>query len=448
MIFIILATLLSFVIIFVTLRYATKIPSKELICYILLAILILLLFGKIGTAIWGLISAIFALFLHFVSNDFLFNLLKIENSSRNKYKLFNIKSGVLILIPLIFLSMYIITPDRMKSFNNDVTDSIQLYKLNEPNKIELFYKNDYLKANYISYSFSKKPYIEITKFKDSSKHEKEFTKLIKDSDLVAFDGAKELKVTYITLGNEKNTVWLELYSNNNNNFFNFLVNPLLIAIFRFYLILLLCPILIVIFDYVEQSIYKFICKIFEVDEKIRNIQGHWYQSHTYECSEKTYFLSTESFSIKGYKLFCNNQQYDLKLNKNKILFKPQKKDVEIHYIENSSKIEIGDFSFENKKSIKIRKFTHPKKSKKLEYYRLENQNNFFEYPKYEHVLCLDVRNNELIETRTGDKFKFKNNGAQNYLEHKQITFESNNDTLLFYNQNKECLASYKKMEKS
>lgn len=447
MIFIILASLLSFVIIFVTLRYATKKPSKDLICYILLAILILLLFGKIDTAIWGLISAIFALFLHFASNDFLFTLLKIENNSRNKYKLFNIKSGALILIPLIFFSMYIITPDRMKSFNNDVTDSIQLYKLNEPNKIELFYKNDYLKANYINYSFSKKPYIEITKFKDSSKQEKEFTKLIEDSDLVAFDGAKEFKVTYVTLGNEKNTVWLELYSNNNNNFFNFLVNPLLIAFFRFYLILLLFPLLTVTFDYVEQSIYKSICKIFEVDEKIRNIQGHWYQSHEYECSGKTYYLSTKSFSIKGYKLFFNNQQYDLKLNKNKILFKPQKKDVEIQYLEDSSEIIIGDFSFKNKKSIKIRKFKHPKKSKKLEYYRLENQNNFFEYPKYEHVLCLDVKNNELIETRTGNKFKFKNNGTQNYLEHKQITFESNNDTLLFYNQNKECLAIYKKMEK-
>jgi len=78
MIFIILASLLSFVIIFVTLRYATKKPSKDLICYILLAILILLLFGKIDTAIWGLISAIFALFLHFASNDFLFTLLKIS----------------------------------------------------------------------------------------------------------------------------------------------------------------------------------------------------------------------------------------------------------------------------------------------------------------------------------------------------------------------------------
>jgi membrane protein len=447
MIFIILAILVSFVIIFVTLRSVTKKPSKDLICYILIAILLLLFFGQIDTAIWGLLSAIFALLLHFVSNDFLFTLLKIENNNRNKYKLFKIKSKVLIFTPLIFLSMYLVTPDRMKSFNNDVTDSIQLYKLNEPNKIELFYKNDYLKANYISYSFSKKPYIEISKFKDSSKQEKEFTRLIEDSDLVAFDGAKEFKVTYITLGNEKDTVWLELYSNNNNDFFNFLVNPLLISIFRFYLIISLFPILIVTFDYAEQSIFKSICEFFEVDEKIRNIQGHWYQEHKYVCSKKPYYLSTESFSIKGYKLFYNDQQYDLKLNKNKILFQPQKKNKEIDYLENSSEIKIGDSIFKNKKSIKIKKFKHPKKSKKLEYYRLDNQNNFFEYPKYEHVLCLDVKNNELIETRTGDKFKFKNNGTQNYLEHKNITFESNNDTLLFYNQNKECLASYKKMEK-
>ena len=162
--------------IFTILYYTTKISIKQLFYWGIFVIVLLLLFGISDTASLGLFSSIFALLLHFVSTDFLFTSFKIEKNEINQYKLSNIKSIVLILIPLIFLSMYIIKPNviTVPNYYNKKIDF--LYKINEPNEVELFYKNDYLKASYINYSFSKKPYIQVSKFKDSSKQEKECTR--------------------------------------------------------------------------------------------------------------------------------------------------------------------------------------------------------------------------------------------------------------------------------
>lgn len=437
--------------IFTILYYATKISIKQLFYWGIFVIVLLLLFGISDTASLGLLSSIFALLLHFVSTDFLFTSFKIEKNEINQYKLSNIKSIVLILIPLIFLSMYIIKPNviTVPNYYNKKIDF--LYKINEPNEVELFYKNDYLKASYINYSFSKKPYIQVSKFKDSSKQEKEFTRLIKDSDLVAFSGAKEYKVTYVTMGSEKNTVWLELHSNNNlsNNLSNYLFNfvkAILISLIRLYIVFLLFTVLFIIFEKNQHHIYRFICDFCNLDEKIKNIQGEWYQQHIYAWSGNKFYLSGKSFSIRGNKLFFNKQQYNLQIKKNKIFFRHQNKNVEIHFMKESSQIQIGDYIFENKTLIKVKKFDHPRKSKKRVYYRLENQNNIFKYPKYEHVLYLDILKNKLIETRTGKKFKVKNKNNQKYLESQNIIIESKDDTLLFYNQNNKCIGSYEKME--
>lgn len=433
--------------IFVILYRVTKISKKQLFYWGTFAIVLLLLFGISDTAIWGLLSSIFALLLHFVSTEFLFTSFKIEKNEINQYKLSNIKSIVLILIPLIFFSMYIIKPNCIKVPNYYNKEYVYLYKINEPNEVELFYKNDYLKASYISYGFSKKPYIQVSKFKDSSKQEKEFTRLIKDSDLVAFHGAKEFKVTYVTMGSEKNTVWLELHSNNDlsNYLFNF-VKAILISIIRLYIVFLLFTVLFIFFEKKEQQIYRFICDFCNFDEKIKNIQGEWYEQHIYVWSENKFYLSGKSFSIRGNKLFFDKQQYNLQLKKNKILFRHQNKNIEIHFMKESSQIQIGGYVFENKELIKVKKFDHPRKSKKRVYYRLENQNNIFKYPEYEHVLYLDILKNELVETRTGKKFKVENKNSQKYLESQNIIIESKDGTLLFYDQNNKCIGSYEKME--
>lgn len=410
--FIFTILLVSLVICSFLLPYLKIYRSPIIITSIILAV-ILIVFGSLTTSQWGFLSATLAVGSMLFTEDLFTKYFGVKLSLRASSILVRGRVIMVLLAPILSASVMLITSPKVEKFISQ--NKLEYIKF-DPKKVRLIEDGKELKTIVDSNLKNTKYLLDFIDGEHvrhgiiSLELDKIINRLYSFKGLTVKYRGVDYKIENVTFDKQMRVYYLFVYKKNldNSKTFVYLMTSLYRLIFIELCGLPLLGVYIIFFyrNPKENILLKFISG----EKSSIDIQGHWYLLNKYEFDNREFLYSVSSFHILGNLLYIGKEVY--KLNKKGRFI----------VIESDSKVLI---EIQDKYTIKINNFTfiHAySKVKKELYAKYKIPKNRFGEKVYfkesdekkllgkdlaekENVLCLDLQNNKLIETR----LKFQKN---------------------------------------
>lgn len=430
--FIFTILLVSLVICSFLLPYLKIYRSPIIITSIILAV-ILIVFGSLTTSQWGFLSATLAVGSMLFTEDLFTKYFGVKLSLRASSILVRGRVIMVLLAPILSASVMLITSPKVEKFISQ--NKLEYIKF-DPKKVRLIEDGKELKTIVDSNLKNTKYLLDFIDGEHvrhgiiSLELDKIINRLYSFKGLTVKYRGVDYKIENVTFDKQMRVYYLFVYKKNLDNSKTFVY--LMTSLFRFIFIELIGMIFIIAYlryfyrNPKENQLLKFISG----EKSSIDIQGHWYLLNKYEFDNREFLYSVSSFHILGNLLYIGKEVY--KLNKKGRFI----------VIESDSKVLI---EIQDKYTIKINNFTfiHAySKVKKELYAKYKIPKNRFGEKVYfkesdekkllgkdlaekENVLCLDLHNNKLIETR----LKFQENYY--FVAEKITNLESSEQSILY-----------------
>lgn len=446
--FIFTILLVSLVICSFLLPYLKIYRSPIIITSIILAV-ILIVFGSLTTSQWGFLSATLAVGSMLFTEDLFTKYFGVKLSLRASSILVRGRVIMVLLAPILSASVMLITSPKVEKFISQ--NKLEYIKF-DPKKVRLIEDGKELKTIVDSNLKNTKYLLDFIDGEHvrhgiiSLELDKIINRLYSFKGLTVKYRGVDYKIENVTFDKQMRVYYLFVYKKNldNSKTFVYLMTSLYRLIFIELCGLPLLGVYIIFFyrNPKENILLKFISG----EKSSIDIQGHWYLLNKYEFDNREFLYSVSSFHILGNLLYIGKEVY--KLNKKGRFI----------VIESDSKVLI---EIQDKYTIKINNFTfiHAySKVKKELYAKYKIPKNRFGEKVYfkesdekkllgkdlaekENVLCLDLQNNKLIETR----LKFQKNC---YFVAEQITNLEPAEQRILYSSEDVPIVYIKKPDKS
>lgn len=446
--FIFTILLVSLVICSFLLPYLKIYRSPIIITSIILAV-ILIVFGSLTTSQWGFLSATLAVGSMLFTEDLFTKYFGVKLSLRASSILVRGRVIMVLLAPILSASVMLITSPKVEKFISQ--NKLEYIKF-DPKKVRLIEDGKELKTIVDSNLKNTKYLLDFIDGEHvrhgiiSLELDKIINRLYSFKGLTVKYRGVDYKIENVTFDKQMRVYYLFVYKKNldNSKTFVYLMTSLYRLIFIELCGLPLLGVYIIFFyrNPKENILLKFISG----EKSSIDIQGHWYLLNKYEFDNREFLYSVSSFHILGNLLYIGKEVY--KLNKKGRFI----------VIESDSKVLI---EIQDKYTIKINNFTfiHAySKVKKELYAKYKIPKNRFGEKVYfkesdekkllgkdlaekENVLCLNLQNNKLIETR----LKFQKNC---YFVAEQITNLEPAEQRILYSSEDVPIVYIKKPDKS
>lgn len=399
----------------------------------IILVIILIAFGGLTTSQWGFLSAALAVGSMLFTEDFFTKFFGVKLSLRASSILVRGRVIIVLMAPILFISVNLITSQCVEE--KILHNKLEYIKY-DPKEVKLFENGKEIKAIGDSSLRNTKYILDFIDGEHvrhgiiSLEFDKIINKLYSFKDLTVKYRGIDFKIENVTFDEQMGVYYLFVHKRNLNN--NETIAKLLTSLLRFIFIELIGMVCINVYfrcfyrNPKENWLLKFISR----EKSGIDIQGHWFLLNKYEFDNREFLFSVSSFYILGNLLYIGKEVY--KLNKKGRFI----------VIESDSKVLI---EIQDKYTIKINNFTfiHAySKVKKELYAKYKIPKNRFGEKVYfkesdekkllgkdlaekENVLCLDLHNNKLIETR----LKFQENYY--FVAEKITNLESSEQSILY-----------------
>ena len=430
--FIFTILLVSLVICSFLLPYLKIYRSPIIITSIILAV-ILIVFGSLTTSQWGFLSATLAVGSMLFTEDLFTKYFGVKLSLRASSILVRGRVIMVLLAPILSASVMLITSPKVEKFISQ--NKLEYIKF-DPKKVRLIEDGKELKTIVDSNLKNTKYLLDFIDGEHvrhgiiSLELDKIINRLYSFKGLTVKYRGVDYKIENVTFDKQMRVYYLFVYKKNldNSKTFVYLMTSLYRLIFIELCGLPLLGVYIIFFyrNPKENILLKFIS-----GEKLGiDIQGHWFLLNKYGFDKRDFLYSVSSFHIIGNLLFIGKAVYKLSKKGRYILIESDPK--VLIEIQDKYTIKINNFTFIHAYS-KVKKELYAKykipKNRfwKKVYFKESDEKKLLgiDLSEKENVLCLDLQNNKLIETR----LKFQKNCY--FVAEKITNLESSEQSILY-----------------
>ena len=398
--------LLSFVFCIILFPYLKK--YRLLVTTSIILAITLLIFGGLTASQWGFLSATLAVGSMFFTEDLFKKFFGVELSLRASSILVRGRVIMVLLAPILLASVMLITSQNVDKFLSQ--NKLEYIKY-DPKEVRLIEDGKEIKTIGDSTLKDTKYLLD---FIDGEhvRHEiisLEFDKII--NKLYSFKGLTvryrgvNYKIENVTFDKQTGIYYLFVYKQRQDINIPFVY--VMTSLFRFIFIELIGLLfLIAYFRYFyknpkENRLLKFISG----EKSGIDIQGHWYLLNKYEFDNREFLYSVSSFHILGNQLYIGDEVYKLNKKDGKIVI--EKHDEVSFEILDEYTIKCDEYTFihsySKKKKDLFVKYKVPKNrfGNKV-YFKESDKKNLLgkDLTEKENVLCLDINQRIIVETRS------------------------------------------------
>ena len=398
----------------------------------IILVIILIAFGGLTTSQWGFLSAALAVGSMLFTEDFFTKFFGVKLSLRASSILVRGRVIIVLMAPILFISVNIITSQCVEE--KILHNKLEYIKY-DPKEVKLFENGKEIKAIGDSSLRNTKYILDFIDGEHvrhgiiSLEFDKIINKLYSFKDLTVKYQGIDFKIENVTFDKQMGVYYLFVHKKKQDINIPFVY--VMTSLFRFIFIELIGLLfLIAYFHYFyrnpkENRLLKFISG----EKSSIDIQGHWYLLNKYEFDNREFLYSVSSFHILGNLLFIGKTAY--KLGKNDKRIKIQNTNVSIE-IQDDHTIKINNFTFIHayskvKKELFVKYKVPKNRFGKKVYFKESDEKKLLgiDLAEKENVLCLDLQNNKLIETR----LKFQKNCY--FVAEKITNLESSEQSILY-----------------
>lgn len=398
----------------------------------IILVIILIAFGGLTTSQWGFLSAALAVGSMLFTEDFFTKFFGVKLSLRASSILVRGRVIIVLMAPILFISVNIITSQCVEE--KILHNKLEYIKY-DPKEVKLFENGKEIKAIGDSSLRNTKYILDFIDGEHvrhgiiSLEFDKIINKLYSFKDLTVKYRGIDFKIENVTFDKQMGVYYLFVHKKKQDINIPFVY--VMTSLFRFIFIELIGLLfLIAYFHYFyrnpkENRLLKFISG----EKSSIDIQGHWYLLNKYEFDNREFLYSVSSFHILGNLLFIGKTAY--KLGKNDKRIKIQNTNVSIE-IQDDHTIKINNFTFIHayskvKKELFVKYKVPKNRFWKKVYFKESDEKKLLgiDLAEKENVLCLDLQNNKLIETR----LKFQKNCY--FVAEKITNLESSEQSILY-----------------
>lgn len=398
----------------------------------IILVIILIAFGGLTTSQWGFLSAALAVGSMLFTEDFFTKFFGVKLSLRASSILVRGRVIIVLMAPILFISVNIITSQCVEE--KILHNKLEYIKY-DPKEVKLFENGKEIKAIGDSSLRNTKYILDFIDGEHvrhgiiSLEFDKIINKLYSFKDLTVKYRGIDFKIENVTFDKQMGIYYLFVHKKKQDINIPFVY--VMTSLFRFIFIELIGLLfLIAYFHYFyrnpkENRLLKFISG----EKSSIDIQGHWYLLNKYEFDNREFLYSVSSFHILGNLLFIGKTAY--KLGKNDKRIKIQNTNVSIE-IQDDHTIKINNFTFIHayskvKKELFVKYKVPKNRFWKKVYFKESDEKKLLgiDLAEKENVLCLDLQNNKLIETR----LKFQKNCY--FVAEKITNLESSEQSILY-----------------
>lgn len=377
-----------------------------IITSIILAV-ILIVFGSLTTSQWGFLSATLAVGSMLFTEDLFTKYFGVKLSLRASSILVRGRVIMVLLAPILLASVMLITSQKVeKSFSQNKLEYIKY----DPKKVRLIEDGKELKTIVDSNLKNTKYLLDFIDGEHvrhgiiSLELDKIINRLYSFKGLTVKYRGVDYKIENVTFDKQMRVYYLFVYKKNldNSKTFVYLMTSLYRLIFIELCGLPLLGVYIIFFyrNPKENILLKFISG----EKSGIDIQGHWFLLNKYGFDKRDFLYSVSSFHIIGNLLFIGKAVYKLSKKGRYILIESDPK--VLIEIQDKYTIKINNFTFIHAYS-KVKKELYAKykipknRFGKKVYFKESDEKKLLgiDLAEKENVLCLDLQNNKLIETR-------------------------------------------------
>lgn len=403
-----------------------------IITSIILAV-ILIVFGSLTTSQWGFLSATLAVGSMLFTEDLFTKYFGVKLSLRASSILVRGRVIMVLLAPILLASVMLITSQKVeKSFSQNKLEYIKY----DPKKVRLIEDGKELKTIVDSNLKNTKYLLDFIDGEHvrhgiiSLELDKIINRLYSFKGLTVKYRGVDYKIENVTFDKQMRVYYLFVYKKNldNSKTFVYLMTSLYRLIFIELCGLPLLGVYIIFFyrNPKENILLKFISG----EKSGIDIQGHWFLLNKYGFDKRDFLYSVSSFHIIGNLLFIGKAVYKLSKKGRYILIESDPK--VLIEIQDKYTIKINNFTFIHAYS-KVKKELYAKykipknRFGKKVYFKESDEKKLLgiDLAEKENVLCLDLQNNKLIETR----LKFQKNCY--FVAEKITNLESSEQSILY-----------------
>lgn len=398
----------------------------------IILVIILIAFGGLTTSQWGFLSAALAVGSMLFTEDFFTKFFGVKLSLRASSILVRGRVIIVLMAPILFISVNLITSQCVEE--KILHNKLEYIKY-DPKEVKLFENGKEIKAIGDSSLRNTKYILDFIDGEHvrhgiiSLEFDKIINKLYSFKDLTVKYRGIDFKIENVTFDEQMGVYYLFVHKRNLNN--NETIAKLLTSLLRFIFIELIGMVCINVYfrcfyrNPKENWLLKFISR----EKSGIDIQGHWFLLNKYEFDNREFLFSVSSFYILGNLLFIGKTAY--KLGKNDKRIKIQNTNVSIE-IQDDHTIKINNFTFIHayskvKKELFVKYKVPKNRFGKKVYFKESDEKKLLgiDLAEKENVLCLDLQNNKLIETR----LKFQKNCY--FVAEKITNLESSEQSILY-----------------
>lgn len=403
-----------------------------IITSIILAV-ILIVFGSLTTSQWGFLSATLAVGSMLFTEDLFTKYFGVKLSLRASSILVRGRVIMVLLAPILLASVMLITSQKVeKSFSQNKLEYIKY----DPKKVRLIEDGKELKTIVDSNLKNTKYLLDFIDGEHvrhgiiSLELDKIINRLYSFKGLTVKYRGVDYKIENVTFDKQMRVYYLFVYKKNldNSKTFVYLMTSLYRLIFIELCGLPLLGVYIIFFyrNPKENILLKFISG----EKSGIDIQGHWFLLNKYGFDKRDFLYSVSSFHIIGNLLFIGKAVYKLSKKGRYILIESDPK--VLIEIQDKYTIKFNNFTFIHAYS-KVKKELYAKykipknRFGKKVYFKESDEKKLLgiDLAEKENVLCLDLQNNKLIETR----LKFQKNCY--FVAEKITNLESSEQSILY-----------------
>lgn len=373
----------------------------------IILVIILIAFGGLTTSQWGFLSAALAVGSMLFTEDFFTKFFGVKLSLRASSILVRGRVIIVLMAPILFISVNLITSQCVEE--KILHNKLEYIKY-DPKEVKLFENGKEIKAIGDS-SLRNTKYIldfidgeHVRQGIISLEFDKIINKLYSFKDLTVKYRGIDFKIENVTFDEQMGVYYLFVHKRNLNN--NETIAKLLTSLLRFIFIELIGMVCINVYFrcFYRNPKENWLLKFISGGKSGIDIQGHWYLMNKYGFDKREFLYSVSSFHILGNLLFIGKTAY--KLDKNDKKIKIQNTNVSIE-IQDDHTIKISNFTFIHayskvKKELYV-KYKVPKNRFGNKVYFKESDKKVLlgkDLTEKENVLCLDINQRIIVETRS------------------------------------------------
>lgn len=394
---------------------------------------ILILFGWLTISQWGFLSAILAVASMLFTEDLFTKYFGDNLSLRASSILVRGRVIVVLLAPILFVSVMLISSQNVEKYL--LQNKLEYIKY-VPKEVRLF--NDGKEIKTIGNS-TLKDTTYLLDFIDGEHARQGIISLELDKIIDRLYSIKNLTVEYrgadykienVTFDKQMRVYYFFVYKKNST--YNIIFVYIMTSLFRFIVIEAIGMVLLWLYSrfFYRNPKANILLKFISGGKSGIDIQGHWYLMNKYGFDKREFLYSVSSFHILGNLLYIGKEVYQLIKKNDKISIKSQP-GVSFEILDDYT-IKYDEYTFihsySKKKKDLFVKYKVPKNRFGNKVYFKESNEKILlgeDLADKENVLCLDMQNNKLIETR----LKFQKNCY--FVAEKITNLESSEQSILY-----------------